>query len=129
MCECVWARALSTRGDGISSPPLVAAGLGMDGVLLSVVDGGLPEEESESRLVCRSSSARQADGFYPFQVWLLLLSSRGRGRVCMHKLPPPLPPPNPGDTRYTQFMPCHAVGVLATGHEGREISRAAAEII
>lgn len=35
-------------------------------------------------------------------------------------------PPNPGDTRYTQFMPCHAVGVLATGHEGREISRAAA---
>lgn len=47
MCV-VGARALSTRGRGFLLPR--SQRLGMDGVL-SVVDGGLPDEETESRLV------------------------------------------------------------------------------
>lgn len=114
----VGARALSTRGRGFLLPR--SQRLGMDGVL-SVVGGGLPEEETESRLVFVDPAQldRRMDSTHS-KFGCCRQAMDVAGCVCTSY------PPNPGDTRYTQFMPCHAVGVLATGHEGREISRAAA---
>ena len=117
MCV-VGARALSTRGRGFLLP--ARSGRTGDGVL---VGGGLPKEESVSTV---QSDPAQLDRrmvlirFYPS---LAASSSRGRDRVRMHKSPPPK---SGGYPVYPEFMPCHAVGVLATGHDGREISRAAA---
>lgn len=112
---CGWGSSVINEGEGVSSPPLTAAG----DEWRAVCRGRRTPRRGDrvQACFCRSSSARQADGFYPFQVWLLSSSKGVYAQVS---------PPNPGDTRYTQFMPCHAVGVLATGHEGREISRAAA---
>lgn len=82
---CGWGSSVINEGEGVSSPPLTAAGDGWR----AVCRGRMTPRRGDrvQACFCRSSSARQADGFYPFQVWLLS-SSNGRGRVCMHKLPP-----------------------------------------
>lgn len=82
---CGWGSSVINEREGVSSPPLTAAGDGWR----AVCRGRRTPRRGDrvQACFCRSSSARQADGFYPFQVWLLS-SSNGRGRVCMHKFPP-----------------------------------------